>query len=119
MSAKKKDYRKVLGVSAKATLEEIKRAFRKLAMEFHPDRNKSSDASEKFKEISEAYAILSGKEKEPQIVEPSNYAQNYGFGMRGRTRGMKRHMSPDEEWAMEVLRRWQEMEQEKNNNMYR
>jgi len=119
MATKKKDYHRILGVSAKATLEDIRRAFRKLALEFHPDRNKSPEAGDRFKEISEAYAILSGKEKEPQNIETGNPRRGTGYGMRGRQNGMRRYMSPDEEWAIGVLRRWQEMEEERNNNMYR
>ncbi len=53
----------MLGVEKGASVDEIKKAYRKLAMEFHPDRNKAADAEEKFKEISEAYAILSDAEK--------------------------------------------------------
>ena len=47
----KRDYYEVLGVSKSATLDEIKSAFRKLAMKYHPDRNKEKDAEAKFKEI--------------------------------------------------------------------
>lgn len=119
MASRKKDYHRILGVSAKATLEDIKKAFRKLALEFHPDRNKSPEANDRFKEISEAYAILSGKEKEPQSIDTQNPRGGYGQGMRGRGNGMRRHMSADEEWAIGVLRRWQEMEEDRNNNMYR
>ena len=60
---KKRDYYEVLGISKTATAEEIKRAFRKLAMQYHPDRNKAADAAAKFKEINEAYQVLSDKEK--------------------------------------------------------
>ncbi len=66
----KKNYHLVLGVSKSASQDEIKAAYRKLALEFHPDRNKNPDAENKFKEISEAYAILSGKMEEPKIEEP-------------------------------------------------
>jgi len=59
----KRDYYEVLGVGRNASQEEIKRAFRRLAFKYHPDRNKDPDAEEKFKEISEAYAVLSDKEK--------------------------------------------------------
>lgn len=59
----KKDYYSILGVSRNATKEEIKNAYRKLALQYHPDRNKSKDAEEKFKEINEAYAVLSDDEK--------------------------------------------------------
>lgn len=61
--ADKRDYYEVLGVDRNASKDEIKAAYRKLAMQHHPDRNKSPDAEEKFKEISEAYAVLSDDEK--------------------------------------------------------
>jgi molecular chaperone DnaJ len=61
-----KDYYEVLGVPKGANKDQIKDAYRKLAMQFHPDRNKSPDAEEKFKEISEAYAVLSDDEKRKQ-----------------------------------------------------
>ncbi|MFQ6025674.1 MAG: molecular chaperone DnaJ [Nitrosopumilaceae archaeon] len=62
MSAKR-DYYEVLGVSKNSSAEEIKSQYRKLALKFHPDKNKSPEAAEHFKEISEAYAVLSDSEK--------------------------------------------------------
>ncbi len=59
----KRDYYEVLGVNKSASSADIKSAYRKLALEWHPDRNKSSDAEEKFKEINEAYEILSNSQK--------------------------------------------------------
>lgn len=59
----KRDYYEVLGVTKAASKDEIKSAYRKLALQYHPDRNKSAGAEEKFKEISEAYAVLSDEEK--------------------------------------------------------
>ena len=59
----KKDYYEILGVNKNSSIEEIKKKFRKLALEFHPDRNKAPDASEKFKEINEAYQVLVDPEK--------------------------------------------------------
>jgi molecular chaperone DnaJ len=60
----KRDYYEVLGVSRDAGAEEIKKAYRKLAMQYHPDRNKGdATAEEKFKEVGEAYAVLSDSEK--------------------------------------------------------
>ncbi|HFC47149.1 MAG TPA: J domain-containing protein, partial [Dissulfuribacter thermophilus] len=62
-----KDYYKILGVSKDATQEEIKKAFRKLALKYHPDRHKGDkEAEERFKEINEAYAVLSDPEKRRQ-----------------------------------------------------
>lgn len=61
--AAKRDYYEVLGVTKESSNDEIKKQYRKLALKFHPDRNKSSDAAEHFKEISEAYAVLSDTEK--------------------------------------------------------
>ncbi len=61
------DYYKLLGVSKNASKEEIKKAFRKLAMKYHPDKNKDNkEAAEKFKKINEAYAVLSNDEKRKQ-----------------------------------------------------
>ncbi len=59
----KRDYYEILGVSKNATKSEIKTAFRKLAMKYHPDRNKDKGAEEKFKEIGEAYEVLHDDEK--------------------------------------------------------
>ncbi len=59
----KKDYYDVLGVPRDASKDDIKKAYRKLALKYHPDKNKSPDAEERFKEISEAYAVLYDDEK--------------------------------------------------------
>jgi molecular chaperone DnaJ len=59
----KRDYYEVLGVPRAANKDEIKNAYRKLALQYHPDRNKTAGSEEKFKEISEAYAVLSDDDK--------------------------------------------------------
>ena len=72
MSAKR-DYYEVIGVSKSASADEIKSQYRKLALKFHPDRNKSKDAQEHFKEISEAYAVLSDPGKR-QLYDQHGHA---------------------------------------------
>lgn len=88
-----KDYYKTLGVSRSATEEEIKRAYRKLALKFHPDKNKEKGAEEKFKEVAEAYEVLSDKKKrdvydqvgEEGLKAGAGGASGGGFGSGGRT----------------------------------
>ncbi|CAN8004359.1 unnamed protein product [Ixodes hexagonus] len=58
-----KDYYKILGVARTANEDDIKKAYRKLALRYHPDKNKSAEAEEKFKEVAEAYEVLSDKKK--------------------------------------------------------
>ena len=71
--AAKRDYYEVLGVSKTSSADEIKKQYRKLALKFHPDRNQSSEAGEHFKEISEAYAVLSDNEKR-QVYDQHGHA---------------------------------------------
>lgn len=59
----KKDYYEILGLDHSSTKEDIKKAYRKLALQYHPDKNKDKGAEEKFKEISEAYAVLYDDDK--------------------------------------------------------
>jgi molecular chaperone DnaJ len=75
----KRDYYEVLGVKRDASKDEIKDAYRNLAMQYHPDRNKSPGAEEKFKEISEAYAVLSDDQKRQQYdtLGHSGFDQRY------------------------------------------
>lgn len=69
----KRDYYEVLGVAKDAPADEIKRQYRKLALKFHPDRNSTAEAAEHFKEISEAYAVLSDGSKR-QLYDRAGHA---------------------------------------------
>ena len=63
MAARKRDYYEVLGVPKGSSGDDIKKAYRKLARQYHPDVNKSHDAEAKFKELNEAYEVLSDDDK--------------------------------------------------------
>ena len=84
--AEKRDYYEVLGVSKNATAEEIKKAYRKKAIQYHPDRNPGDkEAEEKFKEAAEAYGVLSDADKRAKYDQfgPSLGPQGFGGGGAG------------------------------------
>lgn len=82
MSAKR-DYYEVLGVNKSASSAEIKSAYRKLALKFHPDRNKEAGAEAKFKEINEAYQVLSDPKKKQTYDQFGHAAFDPSSGMGG------------------------------------
>lgn len=73
-----KNYYKILGVSQNSSFDDIKKAYKSKVIEFHPDKNKSADSESLFKEVSNAYDVLSDKEKRASydysllIVDPTN-----------------------------------------------
>jgi molecular chaperone DnaJ len=84
----KQDYYEVLGLPRNASDEEIKRAFRKLAFQYHPDRNKELGAEERFKEINEAYQVLSDPDKRRRYdrygrIDIEEGFPDFGFGGLG------------------------------------
>jgi DnaJ-class molecular chaperone len=104
-----KDYHKVLEVKKDATQEEIRKAYRKLALIYHPDKNNDAKAEEKFKEINEAYAVLSGKEK-PRSIQTAE----------PRTRNWKQRTGNAVwVWEDEIFGIWNNIMRERKNNMYR
>jgi molecular chaperone DnaJ len=76
----KRDYYEVLGVSKSASKDELKKAYRKLSKQYHPDINKEPDAADKFKEIAEAYEVLSDDQKKAHYDQFGHTDPNQGFG---------------------------------------
>ena len=79
MATTKRDYYEVLGVGRSASEDEIRKAYRRLALQFHPDRNKEAGAADQFKEVAEAYAILSDTEKRGLYDRYGHAASERGF----------------------------------------
>ena len=76
----KRDYYEVLGVSRNASAEELKKAYRKVAMKYHPDRNQGDKQAEnKFKEASEAFEILGDQEKRSRYDQFGHAAEGMGL----------------------------------------
>jgi DnaJ-class molecular chaperone len=79
----KRDYYEILGVTKSSTAAEIKSAYRKMALKFHPDKNKAPDAETKFKEINEAYQVLSDAKKRQTYDQFGHAAFDPASGMGG------------------------------------
>lgn len=77
----KRDYYEILGLTKTATAADIKSAYRKLALKYHPDRNKEKDAEQKFKEINEAYQVLSDAQKKQAYDQFGHAAFDAAAGM--------------------------------------
>jgi len=102
------DHYKVLGVDRKATPEQIKKAYRSLAKQYHPDKNKTAGAEEKFKTIAAAYAVLSDSDKRrtydlqqttdnDRQSRPKQYEQDTSNSSQSSTRERYRQTDPEEE----------------------
>src|SRR4051812_10332408 len=79
----KRDYYEVLGVGKSASTDEIKKAYRKMAMQFHPDKNPDKSAEEKFKEASEAYEVLGDADKRKRYDQFGHEGLRQGVDVHG------------------------------------
>ncbi len=79
----KRDYYEVLGVGRNASADEIKKAYRKLAFQYHPDRNPDKGAADRFKEAAEAYEVLCDSDKRARYDQFGHAGVNGGFGSGG------------------------------------
>lgn len=86
-----KDYYKVLGIAKGASDDEIKKAYRKMALKYHPDKNKAKDAEEKFKQIAEAYDVLSDPKKKEVFDKYGEEGLKGGMGNPGAPSGGGQH----------------------------
>src|SRR5690242_9119699 len=77
MAAEFKDYYKILGVEKSASAQDVKKAFRRLARQYHPDVNSDTDATAKFKEINEAYEVLGDPDKRKKYDEYGAHYKEY------------------------------------------
>lgn len=103
----KRDYYEVLNVSERASVDEIKKAYRDLAKKYHPDANPNNKtAEEKFKEISEAYYVLSDakKRQEYDSFKKGGFSQAYGGGGRGGAQGFQGAQGFDYEEILRAFR---------------
>lgn len=82
-----KDYYKILDIPKTASDDDIRKAYRKLALKFHPDKNKAAGAEERFKEIAEAYEVLSDKKKRDIYDQSGEEGLKGGFKSGGTKRG--------------------------------
>ncbi|MBV9547501.1 MAG: DnaJ domain-containing protein, partial [Chloroflexi bacterium] len=80
-SSTKRDYYEVLGVSRTCSDDDIKKSYRRLALQYHPDRNKAPEATERFKEATEAYQILSDADKRSMYDRYGHSAFDRGQGV--------------------------------------
>ncbi|MDP6070954.1 MAG: molecular chaperone DnaJ [SAR202 cluster bacterium] len=83
MTTSKRDYYEVLGIPKNASEEDVKKAFRKLALEYHPDRNKEEGAEDRFKEVNEAYQVLSNQKKRADYDRFGHANVGAGRGFEG------------------------------------
>ena len=106
MSSTKRDYYEVLGLTKEATEKDIKKAYRKLAFKWHPDKNPENkkEAEEKFKEINEAYSVLSDPDKRKEYDN-----REFGDALHGhgKSQDHKKGRAIRDRGGMSVLKRYE------------